>query len=63
MQPSKYLKPSSQLNLFHVRPNIPPWESLPLETRHLAMRLLARLLRQHYRRSRGARRGQEVCDE
>lgn len=56
----KDLRPLDQLTLFHPRPTIPQWKSLPVEVREHTLRLLARFIRQH-RRARLVER--EVRDE
>jgi hypothetical protein len=53
-----------QLTIFYPQPTTPQWESLPLEARERATKLIARLLQTH-RGNRLASRdtAQEECDE
>ena len=49
-----------QLNLFRSRPQAPAWSTLPSDTRRKVKSLLARLLREHRKKSRDR---QEMLDE
>jgi len=48
-----------QLELFRSRPSTPDWQRLPMDVRHKAVPLLARLLRAYCL----ARRAKEKSDE
>lgn len=53
----------SQLKLFHPTIVAPTWEGLPPEMREQTLRLLARLLREHWASHRGGKRPNEATDE
>lgn len=59
------VRQSGQFPLFQTpSPKTPHWEALPYELRQRTVRLLARLLRQHYaRRGVTTKRVEETCDE
>jgi hypothetical protein len=52
-----------QLGLFHPRPIAILWTDMPADVREQTLLLLARLLRQHYRRLLVVQAAQEVRDE
>lgn len=52
-----------QLDLFHPLRKTLAQEQLPQEARQKTVRLLAQLLRSHYRADLDPRDGGEVCDE
>jgi hypothetical protein len=55
---------TDQLTMFHPLPTTPRWESIPVEARERAIKLLARLLQSHRRTRLGGRdAAREVCDE
>jgi hypothetical protein len=51
-----------QIELFRPHPQVPAWQTLPKGTRRELEALLARLLREHWRRLRGGGR-EEAADE
>lgn len=53
----------SQLQLFHPTIVAPTWERLPREMREQTVRLLARLLREHWASQRPGRQPEEARDE
>ena len=53
----------SQLKLFHPTIIAPTWEHMPREMRVQTLRLLARLLREHWANERCGRQPQEARDE
>jgi len=53
----------SQLKLFHPTIMAPPWERLPREMREQTVRLLARLLREHWASQRRGQQPNEARDE
>jgi hypothetical protein len=53
----------SQLKLFHPTTMAPTWERLPREMREQTVRLLARLLREHWVSERHGKQAKEVRDE
>ena len=53
----------SQLKLFHPTIMAPTWERLPREIRVQTVRLLARLLREHWANERRGKQPQEARDE
>jgi hypothetical protein len=53
----------SQLKLFHPTIIAPTWERLPREMREQTVRLLARLLREHWARERRGQQPTEARDE
>ena len=53
----------SQLKLFHPITMAPTWEHLPREMREQAVRLLARLLREHWASARRGKQPNEARDE
>ena len=53
----------SQLQLFHPTIVAPTWERLPREMRVQTMRLLARLLREHWANERCGKKAHEARDE
>ena len=54
---------TDQLGLFHPRPIAIQWVDIPADVREQTLVLLARLLRQHYRRILIVPPAQEVRDE
>ena len=52
-----------QLKLFHPRIEGLHWEQLPCEIRQQSVRLLARMLREHWARKRAAEALGEAADE
>ena len=54
---------ASQLNLFHPLTKLPRWELLPAEIRQQVLRLLVRLLREHWARSHAGEPARELRDE
>ena len=53
----------SQLKLFHPSIEAPTWERLPPEMREQTLRLLARLLREHWAGHRRGKQPSEARDE
>jgi len=53
----------SQLQLFHPTIMAPNWEHLPREMREQTVRLLARLLREHWARQNRGQLPKEARDE
>jgi hypothetical protein len=53
----------SQLKLFHPTIMAPTWERLPREMREQTVRLLARLLREHWAGERHGKQAREARDE
>jgi hypothetical protein len=53
----------SQLKLFHPTITAPTWERLPREMREQTVRLLARLLREHWASQRRGQQPNEARDE
>ena len=53
----------SQLKLFHPTILGPTWERMPREIREQTVRLLSRLLRQHWARERTRNEPREARDE
>jgi hypothetical protein len=52
-----------QLKLLHPLIKSPRWDQLPREIRQQSVRLLARLLREHWARKHAAEAAKEVGDE
>jgi hypothetical protein len=48
----------SQLELFHPSIQIPQWIAVPSEVKQKTIRLLSRLLRQHWENQRGLENGE-----
>ena len=53
----------AQFKLFHPPQKSPSWQALPPETRRKAVRLLAGLLREHFRRIHASGSRKEAVDE
>jgi hypothetical protein len=53
----------SQLKLFHPTIMAPTWERLPREMREQTLRLLARLLREHWASQKRSQQPDEARDE
>ncbi len=53
----------SQLQLFHPTIVTPTWEGLPREMREQTVRLLARLLSEHWANQRRGKQPEEARDE
>ena len=47
MQRPPSYRHADQLNLFHPRPTVPKWHTLPAKVQQRVTRLLAQLLREH----------------
>lgn len=54
---------ASQLKLFHPIIVAPTWDRVPREIREQTVRLLARLLREHWASERRGKQTKEVRDE
>jgi hypothetical protein len=54
---------AGQLKLFHPAIKSPRWDQLPREIRQQSVRLLARLLREHWARKQAAEALGEAGDE
>ena len=53
----------SQLKLFHLTIVAPTWDRMPREIREQTVRLLARLLREHWASERHDKQAKEARDE
>ena len=53
----------SQLKLFHPPHVAPTWERMPREIREQTVRLLSRLLREHWASERESKQPREARDE
>jgi hypothetical protein len=56
-------RPAMQLQLFRPAPSGPQWAQLPREIRQQSVKLLARLLREHWARRHRVQRAEEARDE
>jgi hypothetical protein len=64
MRPSRARLANDQLDLFHPPQTEPDWHALPEPARQQAVKLLARMFREHQQRlSRAAAQDREVGDE
>lgn len=54
---------SQQLNLFHRPPEVPFWETIPVDVRQRAIALIARLLQDHGFAKRDENEAKGVRDE
>ena len=63
MRGSLVHRPANQLKLFHPPRKTPPWQTLPLEVRQRAIKLLALLLRQNVAERGVADPAQEASNE
>jgi hypothetical protein len=52
-----------QPQLFHPRSRNPQWQDLPVEIQQNTVRMLAQLLRQHFKRVRASNDGKEAHGE
>jgi hypothetical protein len=53
----------NQLKLFHPTIVAPTWERVPREIQEQTVRLLSRLLREHWASERQGKQPGEACDE
>jgi hypothetical protein len=63
MRDSSSPQRARQLKLFHPPSKSPHWDQLPCEIRQQSVRLLARLLREHWARKQAAEALREAADE
>jgi hypothetical protein len=56
-------RPAAQLQLFRAAPSGPQWAQLPREIRQHSVKLLARLLREHWARRHQLPPAEELRDE
>jgi hypothetical protein len=63
MRPFPSPRTAEQLALFRPARSCPQWAQLPREIRQQSVRLLARLLREHWARTHCAQTAAEVDDE
>jgi len=56
-------RPALQPDLFHPPQILPPWSTLPSQTRQRTIQLLAHLLRAHRARQLGCDTAKEACDD
>ena len=63
MQQFPKARPTMQLQLFRRAPSGPNWTQLPREIRQQSVKLLARLLREHWARRHRVQRAEEARGE
>ena len=63
MRQSPNPRPTMQLQLFRPAPSGPHWAQLPRAIQQQSVKLLARLLREHWARRHRVQRAEEARDE